>query len=1493
MQKIANFKPKGMQRDLAASAFNPEYAYENKNIRITASEDNTLLSITNEKGNKVVYINGIGVSLIGTPIGQATIDDELVVFTTPDESLLSANISAEEQEIIDITAEEISLDIESEVEDKIYKLWFKDKDLCGKKLFSGNLGFNYRYPIETLEFYENQDLKKIYWTDGINQPRVINTAAAETTINNWTNRSFDFVVSLNLQEEVTVNKITTSSGMFAPGVVQYAFTYVNRYGQESNIFYTTPLYYISYSNRGGNPTDKVNNSFEITIKNIDTEFDYVRIYSIQRTSINGVASVRQIVDLSADENNKIYYIDNGTEGSSVDPTELLYIGGEEVIFGTMTQKDNTLFLGNIEIKRQEISDLVKSKLRGKKPTFIADETKVLPAPIPKGYYPYKNQLNGNSNQIKTFKYLEWYRFGIQAQHYTGKWSNPIFLGDKQNTVPISTTFYNNSDIELVYAKYTLEDKEVINDLLANGYVKIRPVIVYPTINDRECICQGILCPTVYNVNDRYSNTPFVQSSWFSRPNIPYAEDKVDDWKPLGTTTEASVEYSRQGVKYIGKQTLDGNLIDTVNKGAWAEFRHNTPIPGNQSRRAEIQNIWVPANNPYITKADTVVSNWVSEHANNYFVDQSILTLHSPDIEFNTDIQNLDTTNLKLRIVGVVPMTAFASDIDIQTSTPVNNYKGSTELPIGFYKENIGVQNDFNSYLYKTTEMGVSMWGYRSLMSGVYWFDEITNLKGVRTEGNKPFGFVVYPWHRDGSLNNTKYAKDGYKSALLSHKKLSNLKYSYKTQYLPSKNIWKAFDASSTDKLGIYTGISGVSIFNSNEISLTKIPAPKNSNLSDLSYYGNVDKLLTYPTITSEGYPIEIVTSYEVSEDALVDKNYNYNHDIFTGEYGNLNSLLSDDYTSNDPVRIKYKSTPHAIVALNYTTTGSQRILPTILDGDSTSIINQDTGIETETWKTWIINDGNVSLDTTKAPYWDVNSNLEVSQDVIDLYALGIRGNVSNVRSLEYGWLWLGELYNDSITNRFGGTTNEALENNLWLPCGQPVALSKDGLALDSVDIKWTGGDTYYQRYDNIKTYPFTTEDQNSVTEIVSFMCETRVNLDGRYDRNRGLVSNLAITPENFNQVNDVYSQQDNYFNYRTTNPDKINLDNYKNTITWTKTKIAGELTDTWTNITLASTLDLDGDKGVIRSLNRLNDNIIAFQDRGISQILYNENMQISSAEGVPIEIGNSGKVNGKRYITDNIGCTNKWSICNSPNGIYFVDNTTKGIYLFNGQVNNISDKLGFHSWMEKTSNTLEPWNPIDFNNFVTYYDKLNDDVLFITIDECLALSETSGGFTSFYSYEGTPWYANMGDRGVALHPMYNGNQYMAWLHNEGEYNIYFNKYQPFYSTVIVNTDMQADKTFNTLEFRADTFDKEGNLLKGTFDTLEVWNEYQRGKSTLKNILGKPSNLKKKFRIWRANIPRNNNGRDRIRNPWIYLKLSMEEENTDKTILHDLMVYYNT
>lgn len=1554
MLKSISFRIKGMQRDLSASAFSPEYAYENRNIRIMPTDESTLFSMVNEKGNLTTDIENIGHTLSGTPIGQAQIDDNWVIFTT------SKSLGSD---------------------DRIYKLWFnEDSKLEGKLLYLGSLGFSTDHPIETLSFYENSDIKKIYWVDGLNQPRVINIMAADEIIQKWTDTSFDFVQRLKLQEVVNINRDIVTNGNFSPGVIQYAFTYVNSYAQESNIFYTSPLYYISYNNRGANPEDKIGNSFNIAIDKVDKNFEYVRVYSIHRTSIDAIPTIKRVVDLAiaipgryrlpyfadiyntedirvlsvlsgsytsltlipnestdpvhkwvlnssqysqvslpggnivyiekgktleiivsnpgiqgdtrlyyqnnilddpstyilVDDYSKshVSYTDTGESGDIIDPTELLYVGGEEIIASTIAQKDNTLFLGDIILNRSLISSTVKDYCKSLTPTFGVTGH-AIESPEPTGYYPYYNSLKQSSADIKTFKYLETYRLGLQFQHYTGKWSEPVWVKDVRNTVHIDSNYSSKEIVNLIQCDVLFKNRTIINELLSQGYIRVRPLIVFPSLHDRECICQGILCPTVYNVQDRYNNAPFSQSSWFVRANAPFDEYKAFHYKQVGDDYSADTNgrdtgdfvnftNSRAGIMYNGKGELHSATnydltvtIDTTNRGAWAEFRHDYPIPSNDDRKAEIQCIYDPPINPYISIEfnNIKVSEWVSENKENFYVDQSILTFHSPDIEFDTNVRSIDSSGLKLRIVGFVPITSFVGDIDIQTSTPPLNYQGQDTTAMGFYKEPIGVEN-------------VSRFGYRGIMSGAFWLDE---LSGALTDNPTlaPTGFVVYPFHRNGSLNNTKNATDGHRSAMLDKKKLSNLRFSLNSYYFNPSDIWYAYTAGSTTK----TGISGVSMFDSNEVSLIRVPAPENSGLNDINYYGNVDKIITYPLVgeKKDGYPI-VTTGLRQSANNL--------HSIFSGDYAILPESDAKQSTGTDPVSMKYKSTPHAVLALNYTSDHKIRILPTLLDNDVGSG-NAN----------WFINNGNANWSNHK-PFWSDSKAVGVSQDYLDIQIPIIKNGSKSGYGPEFGWLWLAELYNDNVQNKFGGQTEEAFENNQWLPAGEPVSLvDADGYPKDEVFIRWTEGDTYYQRYDHLKTYPFTLEDQNAITDIISFMCETRVNLDGRYDRNRGQASNFAITPTNFNLMNDVYSQTNNFFSYRGVNSKRLNLNNFHNAITWTKTKTAGELVDSWTNVTLASTLDLDGDKGSVRAIRRFNNNLIAFQDRGISQVLYNEQMQVSSTDGVPIEIANSGKVNGKRYITDKVGCSNKWSICETPNGIYFIDDITKGIFLFNGKLDNISDRLGFHSWINAKSTDINIWDPVNFKGFVTYYDKVNGDVFFISKDECLAFSEPLSQFSSFYSYEHTPYFINLKDKGLALNPASGGTVYRVWLHNEGDYNMYFNKYQPFSTTIIANPDMPLDKVFNTLEFKADSWNKD-SLLNTTFDTLTTWNEYQSGVSTLNNVIGKPATLKKKFRIWRANIPRDiSNNRDRMRNPWLYIKLSMETQNTNKTLLHDMIVHY--
>lgn len=85
MIDIAQFKIRGMSRDNSESAFSPEFAYENMNMRVDARTEGSQLSLQNEKGNSRNTLQGLDGGMLdikGTPIGYATIGDELVIFTT-------------------------------------------------------------------------------------------------------------------------------------------------------------------------------------------------------------------------------------------------------------------------------------------------------------------------------------------------------------------------------------------------------------------------------------------------------------------------------------------------------------------------------------------------------------------------------------------------------------------------------------------------------------------------------------------------------------------------------------------------------------------------------------------------------------------------------------------------------------------------------------------------------------------------------------------------------------------------------------------------------------------------------------------------------------------------------------------------------------------------------------------------------------------------------------------------------------------------------------------------------------------------------------------------------------------------------------------------------------------------------------------------------------------------------------------------------------------
>ena len=1545
-QDIHSFQ--GMRRDNHPSRQNSKFLWEAHNIRFTAREDNTLLTLTNEKGNK-----NTGLNIHGIYLGHCIVGDYLVVFTTVNICRLNKSNG-----------------------NWIITLLFNNSN--------NQLNLDVSHPIQALGIYEGKYVQKVYWVDGINQPRVINITKVElfnhlypkdttyTVQELYPNaNTFNFVQNLKLNENISITR-AEGDGSFSPGTIQYAFTYFNLYGQESNIFYTTELLYTSYVNRGGSGEDKVSNIFNITVSNIDTSFQFLRVYSIHRTSIDTTPTVKLVKDIELvnNNNNVINFIDDGTEGSVEDPTKLLYIGGEEIVAGCINQKDNTLFLGNITTNNQPVNTILKDKL---KDLVVTESSRSITL---KGYdenafYSYSNQLQyGNTS---TFKCGDTYRLGIQFQYPTGKWTDPIYIRDYPNN---SRANINKGILNLPTFEINLGKIEADTSLspLLKQFKRARGVIVLPTIHERKIVAQGILNPTVFSIKNRINNTPFSQASWFFRPmSKNLTGELIDKNNKQENVLSGSIIESRH-LFPLGANKVSSAIDWNDDNGSYLNTKYFSTDRGAEIQNMEYKDFITANSEAYFTS---------KKACNTFFVDQSILTFNSPDIEFDDVTKGvIDNGDYELNIIGLIPFKYSAGDIDIQTSSPP-----AGNISQGFYHATTFTDD----YSNRITASGLY---YRSHMLDDKTSDNVNPVIYPIAPNDKTFEYswFIYPWQRTGSLNNDVSRADGStRTAVLKRKVISNIRVSDKNILFTKYNL----------------PITKCKLFDSDEMSLIKVDDPFNiegtdNTIGTINYYGNIDTLVT----TTEDYPIwaaypkgRVVKQFPfvgtIQDDSFItDKIY----PVKTIERATADKNRQLSFIK-DPVRLKYKSSPHAIFAIKGILNEGKiktKILPKIVCGSN--IINNNTinNDKAPFWYKKVSDVSTQSIDSNKsiievfclvygsadfpdtitsnialkvtevyensskvtAQYaicdlgdntaylyqrtgntsWDRNSGntaktaeasnwVKITPSAIHYYTYGndcyardtATGNLKKLDSSSsdnpLNTDTANKAYQDTITLDSSIITNEDsflyiaelvkknsgsfgnVEDNLWIPAGKPVTLNVDN-ASDVVTYSY--GDTYYQRYDCLKTMPYTRDDENSIVDIASFYVETHVNLDGRYDRNRGNLSNLNISNTNFNLLNNVYNQRDNFFNYRVLEKQLYITNDYPSQFIWSKQKTYLEKVDTWTNITLANNYDLDGSKGKLNSIEVYNDLLLSFQDKSISQILFNSRVQIPTSDNVPIEISNNYKLEGVRLYSDTIGCQDKYSIVKSPLGLYFIDNNTDTLYLFNGQLKDLSNSLGL-KWYMTEHHSDEQWNIQATNAKYLSYDSTNRD-LYISLSKdldnlnALCYSEDIGNATSLMSYNNCVMF-NMNDMFLAMKTI--GNITYLYENFEGKYNNFFGKYIMPDFKYICNSNPTINKIFDTIEYRADIYNNDNTLdTFRSFDWIEAQNEYQyTGKkkfTQLRNYDGCVS-LRKKFRVWRGQIPRVN--RDRMRNLWTSIKLGFninttEEKNDFKLILHDISTKYS-
>lgn len=1465
-KKQVAIMPVSMQQDLAVNQFPTNAAYEIRNMRITTNGSNTSLCLTNERGNSYISLE-LNNSIV---LGYVYVEDYIIAFSKG-------------------------------TKDYIYKIYIDNNTLKTKVLYEGNLNFNLDHPIEGIASVESDKVKKVYWVDGLNEVRTMNIVDFDNGQN--PNYRFEITASnISLNDSIKVTK-GYDGGSFTAGVIQYAYCYYNLHGYETPLINCSCLNYISYQQGIANDK-KVSCNFDISISNVDSSYDYIRLYSIMRTSLDATPVVKRLTDIYIKDTKKdVHFIDNGKIGDTVDPMLLLYLGGDKIVASTLTSKDDTLFLGNIEdynytiteLDRERIQNILKDKLE-----FVSPTTgKVFKEAF---YTSYKGNLALSQDELLTFKYGETYRIGIQFQFNDGKLSDVIYLKDINN---------NNHPTYLdgmLYLPY-LQLKDI--GTLDNNIARARLMYVYPNVEDRTRLCQGIVSPTVFEEKSRVNKNLYVQPSWLFRDSSYKNKDFIDK--------EIQSSYEDKDV-YINAKELTPESVEATFR-YWSDHRrvnlttyYNYYIQKDEEKIEHFSSYVAACNylQSYGISNIPTDEEWGTHYSfnkgnilatiqvdplegltsklkdnNNYYIDSSIVTLYSPEVEeiYNT----LNSESLTdIEFIGASPIYNTYNDYIVTSS---NSLRDPKEL--GFIDRNI---------------KGI-------IKSDLLWNDVTPDSDPVGQNPYHSWAFRVYMWHRKGSLNadNTGNnnsiddSKYGGQYSVLNKKVFVNVRDALNTTYFNSvvrnrpfkvhinnyEGFYKLADTYNykgvintvnigSDKYPIFgkevvknLGVIGSietlqekEVTNKNEIIYSNDPVPikyKTANhvVIDLGKYlpksKNIipeNKIDLTPIASSDNYLIanKIVESLKDIPRKITEAEFNA-LGIYKG-YKFYSKALIVNHVTTEMVTSFSKDTDN-YYTINYVT--QLENIPELKLGSTFLILCKD---ENAYYTAKVVN-FNVNDYDNEIPVIEYTKNAEEKEEIpVDvsipnnsIYKCDIIRNLGNTQ------------YGGTLTNK---DNDSLMLNTKWTPISDFVNIKNKSIVAHR-------GDTYFQKWDCMSTFPYSSEDINQVIDITSTFIESRINLDGRTD----IMGDYSATMNysNFNSINNIYSQTDNFLS-KTNVVLKDSIVKYNNNIVFSLSKTYNDEIDSWTNIKLANNVSLDGNYGDLNALKVFNNNIYFFQKSAIGVVNFNNRVQINTSDGVPIELSNSGKVQGKTYISNFYGCSNKWSIVNTASGFYFIDDSNKCILHFNGQsFTDLSTTKQMYSWINKNISE-SPWD-LSNDSIRVLYDKNTSDIYFTNNKEALAFNEQLGVFSSFYSYPNVDWLFTLNNHSYQI------CKNKVWKLQGGDlYSVFFDVNEDYSLSIIANPEFQSDKMFDTIEFRTNGVESFNNweTKKYPFDSLITTNEYQSAVSTT-------SSLKKKFRIWRWQIGRNANSRDRIRNPWT--KITMTGNSDTEVRLYDMVVTYYT
>lgn len=349
-------------------------------------------------------------------------------------------------------------------------------------LATGELNFSLYYPITGIYRKRNGDIELVYFTDGLNPPRVINI-----------NKVYGTVTELNLSLQKRVEKIPNLDvkvnedfGLLESGSYNVAIKLIDEDFQETNwlnvsdVIYiykdtantNAPQLFLQKSGDFPNVLDGANSicskNIQVTVSNFPNGYKYYKLALIEATS--GLQEITKVkVTQRIDIRKATYVFDSWKEDfETITPEEILiqppYIKSAK----TLTILDNKLVLGNIEYEENNWD-------------FLKDySSKIMSEAIP--HYPeidkeeqyLKTDMSFYKENSRGYMPNELYAFGIVYFFEDGTFSPVQHIhGETQLAPAISPDAVKMQENNTILTQY-LYERPVFNAVgfdFQNTYVK--------------------------------------------------------------------------------------------------------------------------------------------------------------------------------------------------------------------------------------------------------------------------------------------------------------------------------------------------------------------------------------------------------------------------------------------------------------------------------------------------------------------------------------------------------------------------------------------------------------------------------------------------------------------------------------------------------------------------------------------------------------------------------------------------------------------------------------------------------------------------------------------------------------------------------------------------------------------------------------------------------------------------------------------------------------